>query len=65
MKSDQDCMKYVKGFMAESFLEEGKQSINNANNIDDITYGKSITDGCLGWEATEKMILDLSSKLKN
>lgn len=42
--------KMVKGFMIESYIVEGNQGIGE--NI----YGKSITDACLGWEDTEKLI---------
>jgi 3-deoxy-7-phosphoheptulonate synthase len=42
--------KMVKGLMIESYLIEGNQGIGE--NI----YGKSITDACLGWESTEKLI---------
>lgn len=65
MQSDSEIMKYTKGFMVESFLKEGKQSIKNDLTAEDLEYGKSITDGCLGWGATEKMILDLAQKLSN
>ena len=44
----------VKGFMVESYIEDGSQSIDGG------CYGKSITDPCLGWEKTERMILDLA-----
>ena len=44
----------VKGFMIESYLEEGSQKIGE--NV----YGKSITDPCLGWSATERLILDMA-----
>ena len=40
----------VKGVMVESFLEEGNCK------IEDHIYGKSITDACLGWDDTEKLI---------
>ena len=40
----------VKGVMVESYLEEGAQQIG------DHIYGKSITDPCLGWEDSEKLI---------
>ncbi len=40
----------VKGVMIESYLEEGAQQIG------DHIYGKSITDPCLGWEDSEKLI---------
>ena len=51
-----NCMKntalnrFVKGFMVESYLKDGKQ-IEGGNE-----YGKSITDPCLGWEKTKKLI---------
>ncbi len=49
-----DIKKLVKGFMIESYIEDGAQKIGE--NI----YGKSITDPCLGWEKTEKLILDIA-----
>ena len=53
---DKDFKKYVKGFMIESFIEEGCQK-------EDIVYGKSITDSCLGWADTERLILDVADKV--
>lgn len=47
----------VKGLMIESYLEDG------ACSIEEKVYGKSITDPCLGWEKTEKLILDLAEML--
>ncbi len=52
---DKDFKKIVKGFMIESFLEEGCQK-------HDVVFGKSITDPCLGWEDTERLILDIAEK---
>ena len=52
---DADFKKIVKGFMIESFLEEGNQK-------EDVVYGKSITDACLGWDDTERLILDVADK---
>ena len=49
--------KLVKGLMIESYLEDG------ACGIDEHIYGKSITDPCLGWAKTEKLILDIADKL--
>ncbi len=46
--------KLVKGFMIESYIEDGCQKIGEG------IYGKSITDPCLGWEKTERLILDLA-----
>ena len=47
----------VKGFMIESYLEEGNQKIGEH------IYGKSITDPCLGWNATEKLVKDIAELL--
>ena len=47
----------VKGLMIESYLEDGAQGPGEH------VYGKSITDPCLGWEKTERLILDLAEKL--
>ena len=48
----------VKGFMIESYIEDGCQKIGA-----DEVYGKSITDPCLGWEKTERLIYDLADLL--
>lgn len=50
--------KLVKGLMIESYLEDGAQKIGE--NI----YGKSITDPCIGWEKTERLIYDIADMLK-
>jgi len=52
-----DIKRLVKGLMIESYLEDGAQSIGEH------IYGKSITDPCLGWEKTEKLIYDIANKL--
>lgn len=52
-----DLKKFVKGLMIESYLEDGAQKIGEC------TFGKSITDPCLGWEKTERLILDLAEVL--
>ena len=44
----------VKGLMIESYLEDGNQ------RTDEHEYGKSITDPCLGWEKTERLICELA-----
>ena len=49
--------KMVKGFMIESYLEDGAQGVGEH------VFGKSITDPCLGWEKTERLILDIAEKL--
>ena len=48
----------VKGFMIESYIEDGCQKIGEG------VYGKSITDPCLGWEKTEKLIYDIADAIK-
>lgn len=50
-----DIAKLVKGFMIESYLEDGNQKI-----CPDEVYGKSITDPCLGWEKSEKLIYEIA-----
>ena len=47
----------VKGLMIESYLEDGAQGLH------DHTFGRSITDPCLGWEKTEQLIFDIAHKL--
>lgn len=49
-----DIDKAVKGFMIESYIESGCQKIGGG------VYGKSITDPCLGWKDTEKLIYELA-----
>ncbi len=53
-----DVKRLVKGLMIESYIEDGAQKIG----VDEI-YGKSITDPCLGWEKTERLIYDLAEIL--
>lgn len=50
----QEIRRLVKGLMIESYLEDGNQSVKDG------VYGKSITDPCLGWEKTERLILELA-----
>ena len=47
----------VKGFMIESYLEEGCQKIGDG------IYGKSITDPCIGWKDTERLVLDIAEMI--
>ena len=48
----------VKGLMIESYLEDGAQKI-----CDHQIYGKSVTDPCLGWEKTERLIYDIAENI--
>ena len=47
----------VKGFMVESYIEDGSQKIGAG------CYGKSITDPCLGWEKSERLIYEIAEQL--
>jgi 3-deoxy-7-phosphoheptulonate synthase len=44
----------IKGFMVESYIMEGSQPLDGG------VYGKSITDPCLGWEDTERLIFEIA-----
>ena len=48
--------KIVKGFMIESFLVEGNQP-------HDEVFGKSITDPCIGWEDTERLLCNIAEQV--
>lgn len=52
-----DISKMVKGLMIESYIEPGNQKIGQH------IYGKSITDACLGWEASERLLYDMAESL--
>ena len=54
---DDDIRRLVKGVMIESYLVEGCQQIGT-----DHVYGKSITDPCLGWEDTEKLLYTIAEQ---
>ena len=57
MSHNNDIKHLVKGLMIESYIEDGAQGVHDG------VYGKSITDPCLGWEKTEKLILDIADAL--
>lgn len=50
------------GVMIESHLHEGSQPI--PKDLADLKYGVSLTDACLSWEATERMLLDGAQRLR-
>ena len=52
-RHNDDIKKIVKGLMIESYIEDGCQKVEEG------VYGKSITDPCLGWDKTEKLIMDI------
>ncbi len=53
-KLSQDIRDIIKGVMIESYIEEGAQKVGSH------IYGKSITDPCLGWKDSEKLIYDIA-----
>ncbi len=57
MRHSNDIKKLVKGLMIESYIEDGSQKIGES------VYGKSITDPCLGWEKSERLVLDIAEQL--
>ena len=56
-RSNPGIRKLVKGFMIESYLEDGNQPVGGG------VYGKSITDACLGWDKSERLIYDAAEML--
>ena len=56
-RMNNDIKKLVKGLMIESYLVDGAQKANGD------TYGQSITDPCLGWEKTEKLIYEIAEQV--
>ncbi len=57
MNYSSDIKKMVKGFMVESYIEDGCQKIESG------IYGKSITDPCLGWEKTKRFISSVANQI--
>ena len=53
-RHSEEVKKLVKGLMIESYIEDGCQK------VDEGIYGKSITDPCLGWDKTEKLIKEIA-----
>ena len=56
-RRDSRLKQLVKGFMVESYIEDGAQKVGEG------CYGKSITDPCLGWEKTSRLIYEIAEKL--
>ena len=56
-RCDSDLKHLVKGFMVESYIEDGNQPVDGG------VYGKSITDACLGWERSERFIYEFAELL--
>ena len=56
-KHSADLRKLIKGVMIESYLVEGRQNIS-----DNMTYGQSITDPCIGWDDTVRLIREIAER---
>ncbi|MBO4997858.1 MAG: 3-deoxy-7-phosphoheptulonate synthase [Lachnospira sp.] len=54
---NEDIKHLVKGVMIESYIEDGNQKIGEG------CYGKSITDPCIGWNKTEKLLYEIADRL--
>lgn len=55
--------KYIRGFMLESNLFEGNQKILGDKST--LKYGVSVTDACIGWDETERILLNGAEMLRN
>lgn len=58
-----DGNKSIMSLMVESNIGAGNQSI--PKNLDDLTYGVSVTDACIDWDTTEKALRDMRGKIKD
>lgn len=56
---DERVQSNVRGVMLESYLVDGQQKISC-----EMTYGQSVTDGCLGWDKTQQLLLDIADSLR-
>ena len=54
MKHSSDVKKLIKGVMIEIYIEPGCQKVGDG------VYGKSITDPCLGWDESEKLLYEIA-----
>lgn len=57
MRCNADINRLVKGMLIESYIEDGNQKVTE--NV----YGKSVTDSCLGWEKSERLLYDIADRL--
>lgn len=62
LRQNPDIKTLVKGFMLESFLKEGSQKIDATKPEAIDLNGLSITDGCIGWDTTQRLLLDLAEQ---
>ena len=57
MERSETLRRLVRGLMVESYLVEGSQDVSEG------TFGKSITDSCLGWEDSHRLLLDIAERV--
>lgn len=64
MNEDEQIHKMVKGFMVESFIKEGNQNLNDKKSVEQLDLeGLSVTDACIGFDETEKLIISMFENL--
>jgi 3-deoxy-7-phosphoheptulonate synthase len=56
--------KRIFGIMLESHLLAGRQDMDHADTIDDLVYGQSVTDACMGWEESEVLLRELAEAVR-
>lgn len=56
-RHNEQLRRFIKGYLIESYIEDGNQSVGGT------VYGKSVTDACLGWDKTERLILETAERL--
>lgn len=55
---------FISGVMIESHLVEGRQDLIEGQGLEALVYGQSVTDGCIGWEDSEKVLFQLSEAVE-
>ncbi len=55
----------IVGVMVESHLVAGRQDLNPGQRLADLVYGQSVTDGCLGWDASVEVLDQLASSVRD
>ena len=56
--------KRIFGVMLESHLVAGRQDIDHVDDVDELVYGQSITDACMGWEESEGLLRELAEAVR-
>lgn len=55
---------FISGVMIESHLVEGRQDLIEGQGLEALVYGQSVTDGCIGWEDSEKVLFQLAEAVE-